>query len=100
MYAIREAATVTLRRLAEKFGAPWACEMILPKVNELAEDSNYLHRMTCLFCYNTLAQAVGKDNVVNKIFPVLKKMAEDTVPNVRFNVAKTLGVVGKVLDQT
>lgn len=75
MFAIREAATETLRRLAEKFGAPWAVEMILPRVVELAADTNYLHRMTCLFCFDTLARAIDKDSIVKDMFPTLKKVS-------------------------
>jgi len=72
--------------------------MVLPKVIELAADNNYLHRMTCLFCFNTLCEALGKQHILNDMFPTIKTLCEDQVPNVRFNVAKTLSHMGKVLD--
>lgn len=74
VYAIREAATGILKQLAEKFGAEWAVKMVLPKVIELAADNNYLHRMTCLFCFNTLCEALGKQYVINDMFPTIKKV--------------------------
>lgn len=46
--------------------------MILPKVIELAKDNNYLHRMTCLFCFNTLSEALDKQYVLNEMFPTIK----------------------------
>lgn len=52
VYAIREAATANLRKLAEKFGSKWALDTIVPRVVALAHDTNYLHRLTCLFCIN------------------------------------------------
>lgn len=52
VYAIREAATNNLMKLVEKFGAEWAQNTIVPKVLAMANDPNYLHRMTTLFCVN------------------------------------------------
>lgn len=52
VYAIREAATLNLKKLVEKFGPEWASNTIIPKVLNMSRDQNYLHRMTCLFCIN------------------------------------------------
>lgn len=52
VYAIREAATLNLKKLVEKFGPEWAQTTIIPRVLAMPRDSNYLHRMTCLFCIN------------------------------------------------
>lgn len=52
VYAIREAATCNLMKLVEKFGPVWAQNTIVPKVLGMANDPNYLHRMTTLFCIN------------------------------------------------
>ena len=43
-----------------------------------------------LFDSQVLAPVVGNDVIVNTILPVVTEMARDNVPNVRFNVAKTL----------
>lgn len=61
VYAIREAATLNLKRLVEKFGAEWAQNTVIPKVLQMSNDQNYLHRMTCLFSINLLADACGAD---------------------------------------
>ena len=52
VYAIREAATVNLRNLVEKFGSEWSRVAILPKVLAMSQDTNYLHRLTTLFSVN------------------------------------------------
>lgn len=52
VYAIREAATLNLKKLVEKFGKDWAQQTVIPKVLVMSHDQNYLHRLTCLFCIN------------------------------------------------
>ena len=52
VYAIREAATLNLKKLAQKFGMDWAQSTAIPKVLQLSRDQNYLHRLTCLFSIN------------------------------------------------
>lgn len=59
VYAIREAATCNLMKLVEKFGAEWAQNTIVPKVLGMANDPNYLHRMTTLFCINVSLPLTG-----------------------------------------
>ncbi|VDN26743.1 unnamed protein product [Gongylonema pulchrum] len=58
-----------------------------------------MHRMSCLFCFNTLCEAVGPENTVKELLPVVQQLSDDPVPNVRFNVAKTLLRIGRVIDQ-
>lgn len=56
----------------------------------MSRDQNYLHRMTCLFCINVMAEVVGADVTNKLLMPVVVNLAADAVANVRFNVAKTL----------
>jgi len=56
----------------------------------MSRDQNYLHRMTCLFCINVLAEACGPEITERLMLPTVLNMASDMVANVRFNVAKTL----------
>ena len=52
VYAIREAATHNLKKLVTNFGNDWALQTVVPKVVAMSKDTNYLHRLTCLFCVN------------------------------------------------
>ena len=56
VYAIREAATVNVKKLIEKFGVEWASAAVFPKVFAMARDPNYLHRLTTLFSINVSHQ--------------------------------------------
>ena len=72
VYAIREAATNNLKKLVEKFGTDWAQQTIIPKVIQMSRDQNYLHRMTCLFCINVLAEACGPEITERLMLPTGK----------------------------
>ncbi|KHJ97791.1 HEAT repeat protein [Oesophagostomum dentatum] len=98
VYAIREATTSILTELTKKFGGEWASKNIMPKLITMSKDLNYLHRMTCLFCLQSLAEAVGPQQTTKEIMPIIKELSEDNVPNVRFGVAKGLQKIGKVVD--
>lgn len=117
-------------KLVVKFGADWAQNTIVPKVLGMANDPNYLHRMTTLFCINVspghplvscfyslygvilkdltsqlyhlsqaLSEACGQDITTKQMLPVVLKMSNDQVANVRFNVAKSLQKIGPVLEK-
>ena len=63
----------------------------------MSRDQNYLHRMTCLFCINVLAEACGAEITERQLLPTVLSMAGDTVANVRFNVAKTLQHIASIM---
>lgn len=64
----------------------------------MSREQNYLHRMTYLFCMNLLCEVVGRDVCSRVLLPTVLAMADDAVPNVRFNVAKTLQKMAPYLD--
>merc|ERR1719348_2167442 len=98
VFAIREAASLNLKKLVEKFGNEWAQSNVIPKVLAMARDTNYLHRMTCLFCVNVLIDAVSAEIITKQLLPTVVSLGSDTVPNVRFNVAKSVQKMSPSLD--
>ena len=56
----------------------------------MAQDPNYLHRLTTLFAINVLVEVCTEEVVKTSMLPVVLKLAVDPVANVRFNVAKSL----------
>lgn len=54
--------------------------------------------MTCLFCINVLAEACGTEITTRVLLPTVLQLATDNVPNVRFNVAKTLQKISPYLE--
>lgn len=49
VFSIRDAATTNLKQLVDIFGSDWAKQTVLPRVTKMAENENYLYRMTMLF---------------------------------------------------
>ncbi|KAL2164260.1 hypothetical protein VTH06DRAFT_3476 [Thermothelomyces fergusii] len=89
VFSIREAATQNLKRLTEVFGVEWASEAIIPKVMAMGAHPNYLYRMTTCFAISTLSTVVTIDVIAKSVLPMLEKLTNDEIPNIRFNVAKT-----------
>lgn len=49
VYAIREAATLNMKKLVEKFGSAWAEQAIIPMILVMARNKNYLHSKSINF---------------------------------------------------
>eukprot|EP00762_Andalucia_godoyi_P006544 ANDGO_05066.mRNA.1 Serine/threonine-protein phosphatase 2A 65 kDa regulatory subunit A beta isoform len=102
VFSVREAAVEGAKTVAEKhFGTEWAHSVLVPRASELlAGHQNYLHRMTLLFLIRSLAPILGARGALQNetsFRPIIallgEKLSRDPVPNVRFNVARTLGAL-------
>jgi serine/threonine-protein phosphatase 2A regulatory subunit A len=60
VFSIRDAATTNLKKLVEIFGTEWANSTVLPRVIQMANDENYLFRMTTLFTLSVSSTQVHK----------------------------------------
>ncbi|KAJ1945478.1 protein phosphatase 2A structural subunit, partial [Linderina macrospora] len=97
VYSIREAATVNLKKLTEVFGVAWARTTIIPKILAMASHPNYLYRMTTIFAITAIAPSVTPEIVRDLILPALESLVTDPIPNIRFNVAKSMEPLASVL---
>jgi len=97
VYSIREAATVNLRKLTEVFGVEWAKTTIVPKVVAMGSHPNYLYRMTTVLAITTIAPTLSLEVIRDSILAVLLSLMADPIPNIRFNVAKSLEVIAQTL---
>jgi len=98
VFSIREAAIQNLKKLTGVFGAEWAQLHIIPKVLALYSHPNYLYRITTLFAIAALSPVVAQDVINNTFLPLVIRLAQDPVPNIRFNVAKTIHTLVPLLD--
>ncbi|KAF2503281.1 protein phosphatase PP2A regulatory subunit A [Lophium mytilinum] len=99
VFSIREASTQNLKKLTEVFGVEWANEAIIPKVIAMGQHPNYLYRMTTCFAVSTLAPALSLEVIEASILPMMDKLVNDDIPNIRFNVAKSYAVLIDTLKQ-
>ncbi|KAF2729625.1 protein phosphatase PP2A regulatory subunit A [Polyplosphaeria fusca] len=99
VFSIREASTQNLKKLTEVFGVEWANDAIVPKVMAMGQHPNYLYRMTTCFAVSTLAPALSLDVIEKSILPMMDKLVNDEIPNIRFNVAKSYAILIDSLKQ-
>jgi len=99
VFSIREASTQNLKKLTEVFGVEWANEAIVPKVMAMGQHPNYLYRMTTCFAVSTLAPALSLEVIEASILPMMDKLVNDDIPNIRFNVAKSYAILIDTLKQ-
>eukprot|EP00299_Pterocystis_sp_00344_P002400 c12712_g1_i1.p1 GENE.c12712_g1_i1~~c12712_g1_i1.p1 ORF type:complete len:585 (+),score=124.17 c12712_g1_i1:58-1812(+) len=92
VFTIREAAITILKKLCTIFGLEWTQKCIIPQVVALKEHTNYLYRMTALFATQALCEVISGDILSQSLLDMVLALADDSVPNIRFNVAKTLAV--------
>lgn len=97
VFKVREAAATSLASLASELGPDETVEHILPQLVDLSRNSNYLYRMTSLLGCVSLSQSLPAKMIVDKLVPIAKALVKDPVPNVRFNVAKTLKAMANQL---
>ncbi|KAH7930981.1 ARM repeat-containing protein [Leucogyrophana mollusca] len=100
VFSIREAATINLKKLTEVFGVDWAKVAIVPKVMGMGQHPNYLYRMTTVQAITTISPSLTLPIVQSEIIVPLLQLAVDPIPNIRFNVAKSLEVLATTFGNT
>ncbi|CAG7847076.1 Protein phosphatase PP2A regulatory subunit A AltName: Full=Protein phosphatase 2A 65 kDa regulatory subunit; Short=PR65 [Serendipita indica DSM 11827] len=97
VFSIREAATVNLKKLIDVFGVEWARQAIVPRVVAMATHPNYLYRMTTIFAISAISPSLNVQVLRDDVLDTVIRLAADPIPNIRFNVAKTLDVITTVM---
>ncbi|KAG8835957.1 hypothetical protein FRC17_010926, partial [Serendipita sp. 399] len=97
VFSIREAATINLKKLIDVFGVDWARSAILPRVVAMASHPNYLYRMTTIFAISAISPSLNVQVIRDDILETVLRLAGDPIPNIRFNVAKTIDVIATVI---
>ena len=77
-------------KLVEKFGAEWAQNTIVPKVLGMANDPNYLHRMTTLFCINVSTHTHTHTEHTLKTHTHAENTQKSRLPNLTLILGKLL----------
>ena len=104
MFSIREAAILNLKKLTERFKSDWAKTVIIPKILDSIHQSSYLYRMTAVHAIGVrksylfmilkaLSPVLTPEVVRDQLLPALIQLQSDPIPNIRFNVAKSLEVI-------
>lgn len=100
VYSIREAAVENLKKLTKFFGEEWSKDEVINKILEKRQTKdfdNFICRITCLFTFDNLIPVVSAETVKEYLYPFINELADDKVPNIRFNAAKSLYHVSQSL---
>lgn len=121
---IRSAAATNLKDLTGIFGTEWACEYLIPSIEDIRHHPSYLRRLTAVQTCSQMALEMDPGIASTEVVPILLEMATDVVsqqfslvlrcyccclfqgltffllhlqvPNIRFKVAKSLAEVAPV----
>lgn len=103
VYTIRNAAVKNLSKLTKLFGEDWCRDEIINKLIEKSQTKefhNFICRLTCLQTFDELIHVVSPDIIRDYIYKFIVDLADDKVPNIRFNVAKSLLDISKALPES
>lgn len=104
VFAVRDAAVNNLKELTVIFGSKWAESHIVARLLSIKDEninedegsnaeqvdfSNFIIRITCLFAVTKLIPVVDQAIIISKILPFIDQLTDDSVANIRFNVAKS-----------
>lgn len=91
VFTIRESALQSLIDISKETQSnEWLLRIASQKVSEFSKHERFMIRIQAVHFINRLGAEVSKD-VLNKSFvEVLLTLAEDPVPNIRFNISKTI----------
>jgi len=84
VFKVREAAAAVLSSIATEIGPEATQEYIVSELIELSRNSNYLYRIATLLAIVHMAAKFPA------LIQVAISLAQDPVPNVRYNVAKAM----------
>ena len=108
VFAVREAAAENMKKLCELFGPAWADRVLVTRlltlygnvsdsstsmktgISATSPTNSFQHRMTLLTAMGRLGEAIGPAVLSSRLLPAITALSRDSVPNIRFNVARAL----------
>jgi serine/threonine-protein phosphatase 2A regulatory subunit A len=86
VFAVREATLESIKEISGMYGEDWTKSRVLPAVQDLARSAVFVKRMTSLSALNKFGDLLGP----KESYAILETLSNDPVPNIKFNVAKTI----------
>lgn len=91
VFTIRETALDSLIQISKtSFTQEWLTQIVLPKINEFYKHERFMIRIQAIHFVNRLAAEVSKEFMNKNLMEVVLGLADDPVPNIRFNVCKSI----------
>jgi len=91
VFTIRETALQSMIEISQTtMSNEWLLRIMLAKISELSKSERFMIRIQAIHFINRLAPEVSKEVLSKQIAEVLISLADDSVPNIRFNVAQSI----------
>ena len=82
------------------FDMQWFEQCMEKKIEEFHTHEKFMIRIHTIFMIQKIYSQVSEKFLNEKICPILVKMADDPVPNIRFNFSKTVESIYKKINNT
>jgi serine/threonine-protein phosphatase 2A regulatory subunit A len=76
---IRVASAEVLKDLTALFGSKWACQHLLPSIEEIRHHPSYLRRLTAVHACARMAMEMEPEVATMELLPIVLEMATDKV---------------------
>jgi serine/threonine-protein phosphatase 2A regulatory subunit A len=91
VFTIRETALESMIEISKNSQTQeWLVSTMLPKIAEFSKHERFMIRIQAIHFVNKLASEVTKDVLNKNLMETVLSLGEDPVPNIRFNVCKTI----------
>ena len=91
VFTIRETALESMIEISKNSQTQdWLFSTMLPKIAEFSKHERFMIRIQAIHFVNRLAGEVTKDVLNKNLMETVLALGEDAVPNIRFNVCKTI----------
>eukprot|EP01068_Selenidium_serpulae_P006706 Selendium_serpulae@DN4481_c0_g1_i2.p1 len=98
VWTIRTATAGAIDQLVETVGIEWLSTVIIPHLEELRQNKNYIFRSNVMTCIASCLKAVShlstphalSRQLATKLFDLAFELSKDPVANIRITVARTL----------
>jgi len=91
VFSIREEAANALIQISKStYDREWLSNLVANKVDEFSRHQTFMIRIHSIHLMNSMREHVNPLTVKQKFAATFVKLADDPVPNIRFNVSKSV----------
>lgn len=99
VYKIKEQSMQNLVELKNTLGEEWFERIAKEKIREFSRSDKCSIRIQATFMLRIIHQHIDQDVLNKDLIPVIIGLKDDSVPNIKFNVAKILDELSDVLSR-
>jgi serine/threonine-protein phosphatase 2A regulatory subunit A len=99
VFKIREQSIQNLVDLKDTLGSQWFEKTVKEKVREFSRSDKCMIRIMSIFVVRTVYPCIDPDILNKDLVPVIIGLKDDSVPNIKFNIARILEELSSTLSR-